>query len=115
MLVFPHTYNYRIIIGSLVVVFVLLGSYTLTNYIQLEDYKTYVSQEKKLLENELSDMVVRYENVQVENVSLRKKLEQSKVNIERVLDSIKTLKPSASYYRYIAQRLIFCKKKMQKF
>jgi len=96
MLVFPHTYNYRIIIGSLVVVFVLLGSYTLTNYIQLEDYKTYVSQEKKLLENELSDMVVRYENVQVENVSLRKKLEQSKVNIEHVLDSIKTLKPSAS-------------------
>lgn len=96
MLIFPHTYNYRIIIGSLIVVFVILGSYTFSNYNQLVDYKTYVSQEKKLLENELSDMVIRYDNIKVDNDSLRNKLQQSKLNVAHILDSIKTLQPSAS-------------------
>jgi predicted nuclease with TOPRIM domain len=55
-----------------------------------------VSQEKKLLENELSDMVIRYDNIKVDNDSLRNKLQQSKLNVAHILDSIKTLQPSAS-------------------
>ncbi|WP_397364398.1 hypothetical protein [Olleya sp. R77988] len=96
MIVFPHSFNYRLIIGSLVVAFVVLGSYSYSNYNTLEGYKTYIIQEKKLLENELSEMIKRYESVQVESKALNGKLEHSKIKIERILDSIKTLKPSAS-------------------
>ncbi|WGD35577.1 hypothetical protein [Olleya sp. YS] len=96
MIVFPQSYNYRLIIGSLVIALVILGSYTYSNYNTLENYKTYITQEKKLLENELSEMIARYESVQVDSKMLNNKLEQSKIKIERILDSIKTLKPSAS-------------------
>lgn len=41
-------------------------------------------------------MIMSYENVQVDSKTINSKLEQSKVKIERILDSIKVLKPSAS-------------------
>ena len=96
MIVIPNTYNYRLIIGSLVVAFVVLGSYSYINYDKLEDYTSYVAQEKKLLENELSEMITRYDKVQVDSESLNIKLEQSKFKIERILDSVKTLQPSTA-------------------
>ncbi|WP_146603188.1 hypothetical protein [Olleya aquimaris] len=74
----------------------MLGSYTISNYTTLENYKTYISQEKKLLENELSEMILRFDDVQVDNKQLNDKLEQSKTKIKSILDSIKTLKPSTS-------------------
>ena len=96
MIVIPHTYNYRLIIGSLVIAFVVLGSYSYLNYDKLEDYTSYVAQEKKLLENELSEMITRYDKVQVDSESLSIMLEQSKFKIARILDSVKTLQPSAA-------------------
>ncbi len=95
MLVFPHSFNYRLIISSLVIAFLALGIYTYSSFNKLEEFNIYISQEKKLLENELSDMIIRYDNFKVENTSLSKKLEISNAKIERALDSIKILKPSA--------------------
>ena len=96
MIVIPHTYNYRLVIGCLVIALVSLGTFSYFNLDKLETYNTYVTQEKKLLEIELSEMILRYDEVEVNSVVLNDKLEQSKFKIERILDSIRVLKPSAS-------------------
>lgn len=92
MIVIPQTFNYRLIIGSLAVALVVIGSYSFYNFNKLEDYKTFIHQEKKLLENELSEMITRFEDVEVENTSVNLKLEESKANIKSVLDTIQSLK-----------------------
>jgi len=92
MLVFPQTFNYRLIISSLAIALVIVGSYSLYNSNELEIYKTSIKQEKKLLVNELSEMITRYDEVENENTSINEKLEVSEAKIEGVLDSVQTLK-----------------------
>jgi hypothetical protein len=92
MIVFPRYFNYRLIIGSLAVTLVALGTYSYFNYNKLEDYKSFIKQEKKLLENELSEMITRYDTIEVDNNEIENQLEQSKVNVEHFLDTIKVLK-----------------------
>lgn len=102
MIIFPHTYHYRLIIGSLFVAFIALGVYSYVSVSKLDEYNSYISQEKKLLENELSEMIIRYENIRTEDEILNERLTQSKVRIIRILDSVKAVAPSASllsYYR----------------
>lgn len=90
-MVFPQDFNYRLIIASLAVALVATGSYSFYNFNKLEDYKTFIYQEKKLLENELSEMITRFEDVEVENTSINIKLEAYKANIKGALDSIQAL------------------------
>lgn len=96
MIVFPQTYNYRLIIGSLILALSVLGVFTVHNQNKLEEYNSYLAQEKKLIQNELSEMISRFDTIDVENKELSKQLEKSKLKLEQALDSIKTLKVSAN-------------------
>ncbi|WP_417558657.1 hypothetical protein [Mesoflavibacter zeaxanthinifaciens] len=96
MIVFPQTYNYKLIIGSLIIALSVLGVLTFQNQNKLEEYNAYLAQEKSLIQNELSEMISRFDTLYIENEELSLQLEASKLKLEQALDSIKTLKVTAN-------------------
>lgn len=105
MIVFPQTYNYRLIIGSLILALSVLGIFTVHNQNKLEEYNSYLAQEKKLIQNELSEMISRFDTIDVENKELSQQLEDSKLKLEQALDSIKTLKVSANLLTHYRSKI----------
>ena len=105
MIVFPQTYNYRLIIGSLILALTVLGVFTVHNQNKLEEYNSYLAQEKKLIQNELSEMISRFDTIDVENKELSQQLEDSKLKLEQALDSIKTLKVSANLLTHYRSKI----------
>lgn len=105
MIVFPQTYNYRLIIGSLILALSVLGVFTVHNQNKLEEYNSYLAQEKKLIQNELSEMISRFDTIDVENKELSQQLEDSKLKLEQALDSIKTLKVSANLLTHYRSKI----------
>lgn len=96
MIVFPQTYNYKLIIGSLIIALSVLGVLTFQNQNKLEEYNAYLAQEKSLIQNELSEMISRFDTLDIENEELSLQLEASKLKLEQALDSIKTLEVTAN-------------------
>jgi len=96
MIVNPQFYNYRLIIGSLVIAIVILGSFSYSSYTTLNDYQEFIEQEKSLVQNELSEMITQYDAVDVENKNINQQLVITKQKINSVLDSVKSLKPNVS-------------------
>lgn len=96
MIVFPQTYNYKLIIGSLIIALSILGVFTFQNQNKLEEYNAYLAQEKSLIQNELSEMISRFDTLDIENEELSLQLEASKLKLEQALDSIKTLEVTAN-------------------
>ncbi|MBN2867181.1 MAG: hypothetical protein JXK08_00780 [Flavobacteriaceae bacterium] len=114
MIVFPQTYNYRLIIGSLILALSVLGVFTVHNQNKLEEYNSYLAQEKKLIQNELSEMISRFDTIDVENKELSKQLEKSKLKLEQALDSIKTLKVSANLLTHYRSKVEMLKDERNK-
>ena len=96
MIVIPQLFNYRLIIGSLVIAIVVLGSYSFSSYSTLKDHQEFIEQEKKLVENELSEMISLYDDVVVGNEKLNEQLEESKFKVNSILDSLRILKANVS-------------------
>ncbi len=96
MIVNPQFFNYRLIIGSLVITIVGLSIFSYVNYNKLKVNQEFIEQEHKLVENELSEMISSYELVVVENKKTNVELEKTKQKINSILDSVKMLKPNAS-------------------
>lgn len=92
MIVNPQLFNYRLIIGTLVVAIVVLGSYSLTSYNTLKKRQDFVTQETKLVQNELSALIALYDDVSVENEELSLQLQQSKTRMKQILDSLNMVK-----------------------
>ena len=102
MIVNPQLFNYRLIIGTLVVAIVVLGSYSFSSYNTLKNHEQFVQQEVNLVQSELSDMIVLYDEVSVDNKELALQLQQSKSRMEIILDSLKIAKanfPLISKYK----------------
>ncbi|AUC82742.1 hypothetical protein [Lacinutrix sp. Bg11-31] len=104
MIVNPQLFNYRLIIGSLVIAIVILGSFSYTSYNILKENQVFIEQEKILVESELSEMISSYDAVDVKSAFIAKQLEETKSKISRILDSVKLIKPNASLIsKYRAQ------------
>ena len=96
MIVIPHSFNYRLIIGTLVIAIAVLGSYSISSYISFQEQEEFLSQETILVQNELSEMISLYDDVSVENESIKLQLEQSKAKVISILDSVKKVKANLS-------------------
>lgn len=96
MIVFPQSFNYRLIIGTLVIALAILGSYSISSFNAFEDQEEFLEQETKLVQNELSEMISLYDDVAVENESIKSQLEQSKTKMINILDSVKKVKANLS-------------------
>ncbi|WP_417199585.1 hypothetical protein [Bizionia sp.] len=92
MIVNPQLFNYKLIIGSLVIVIVVLGSYGLTSYNTLKSQEEFMEQEIKLVQSELSNMMKLYDFQRVDNNELTAQLQLSKSKLETTLDSLNLVK-----------------------
>ena len=96
MIVFPQSFNYRLIIGTLVIALAILGSYSISSFNTFQDQEEFLEQETKLVQNELSEMISLYDDVAVENEEINIQLEQSKTKVINILDSVKKVKANLS-------------------
>lgn len=92
MIVNPQLFNYKLIIGSLVIAIVVLGSYGLTSYNTLKSQEEFMEQEIKLVQSELSNMMKLHDFQRVDNNELTAQLQLSKSKLETTLDSLNLVK-----------------------
>ncbi|HLT53088.1 MAG TPA: hypothetical protein VKZ97_04335 [Flavobacteriaceae bacterium] len=105
MLVIPQLSNYRLIIGSLVVAIFVLGSFALSSYTELKGHQEFVQQEKKLVENELSQMITLYDTLKINNSNISTQLDQSRNRAMLMLDSLQKLKADVSVMSKIKSQI----------
>jgi hypothetical protein len=96
MIVNPQFFNYRLIIGSLIVTIAVLTVFSFTNYESVREHQQLLEQEKKLVENELSQMIVRYDEVANTNDYMVSQLKDAKNATKMALESLRLLKSDLS-------------------
>ena len=96
MIVSPHIFNYRIIIGSLLVVLTGLGLYSFSNYKSIKSYEDFLKQEKVLIETELSEMLESYDELSEDHGLMTAQLNDARLEAKNALDSLKLLKSDLS-------------------
>ncbi|MBP94126.1 MAG: hypothetical protein CMC55_08425 [Flavobacteriaceae bacterium] len=102
MIVNPQLFNYKLIIGSLVVAIVVLGSYSFSSYNALKNQEKFMEQEMTLVQSELSNMMKLHDFERVDNQELKLQLQQAHSKLESVLDSLNLVKsdyPLISKYK----------------
>ena len=100
MIVNPQSFNYRLIIGSLIVAVTILTVYSFTSFQSIRAHEQFLEQEKKLVESELSQMITRYDDVSISNDLLSAQLEEAKFNTKIALDSLRLLSRKQSKKGY---------------
>ncbi len=85
-----------IIIASLIVVAIVLCVLTVTQYQQNQEMSELFAIEKEEMENEYSTFATQYDELQVQinNDSLREKLESEKLKTQRLLEELRQVKSS---------------------
>ena len=111
MIVSPHIFNYRLIISSLLVVLTVLGIYSFTNYKSIKSYEEFLEQEKSLIENELSEMLTSYDQLNEDYDFLDLQLLEAKQETKDALDSLKLLKGDLSIITKFKNHLLVLKSK----
>ena len=116
MIVNPQFFNYRLIIGSLVVAIAILTIFSFTSHESVKEHQRFVEQEKKLVEIELSQLIDRYDEVASTNEFMESKLMDAKKATKSALDSLRLLKGDLSVVsKFKSQLIIFKNKNKQLF
>ena len=111
MIVNPQSFNYRLIIGSLIVAVAVLTVYSFTSYQSIVAHQQFLEQEKKLVESELSQMITRYDDVSISNDLISSQLEDAKKNTKLALDSLRMLRSDLSVLSKFKDQLFSLKLK----
>ena len=111
MIVNPQLFNYRLIISSLLVVLTVLGVYSFTNYKSIKSYEEFLKQEKLLIEKELSEMLVSYDELSQDYDLMASKLQEAKLETKNALDSLRLLKSDLSIITKFKDQLSVLKTK----
>jgi hypothetical protein len=96
MIVNPQLFNYRLIIGTLVIAIVVLGSYSFSNYQTQKNHQEFLEREALLVQNELNEMIKGYDAVKVNNNTIELELTDAKTNLSNVLDSLSVFNTDVS-------------------
>lgn len=110
MIVNPQLFNYRLIIGTLVIAIVVLGSYSFSTYKTLKNHQEFMEQETLLVQNELHEMIKSYDAVKADNNTMQLELNKAKTNLSSVLDSLLTENADASVISKYKNQLAALKK-----
>lgn len=106
MIVNPQLFNYRLIIGSLIVAIAVLTIFSFSNYESVKAHQQFLEQEKELVESELSQMIEGYDGVASSNDYLTLKLNDAKVAAKTALDSLRLVKSDVSVIASFKEQLI---------
>ena len=96
MIVNPQVFNYRLTIGTLIIAFTVLATYSFTSYNTRKSNEDFLKQEKKLLESQISEIISSYDKLETQNESLVSKLDGVTAEIVVVNDSLQQLKTKVS-------------------
>lgn len=96
MIVNPQVFNYRLIIGSLIVTIAVLATSSFLNYESVSLHEQSLEQEKKLVESELSQLIEGYDDIASTNEYMASMVSQSKLTTQIALDSLRILKSDIS-------------------
>ncbi|WP_047549913.1 hypothetical protein [Psychroserpens sp. Hel_I_66] len=105
MIVNPQLFNYRLIIGSLIIAVAVLTIYSFTSYQSIAAHQQFLEQEKKLVESELSQMISRYDDVSISNDLITSQLEDAKRATKLTLDSLRVVRSDLSILAKFKQQL----------
>lgn len=96
MIVNPQFFNYRIIIGSLIVGMAVLAIVSINSYGSSQAQRHFLDQEKKLVESELSQMISRYDHLSVKTKIQYEELENARKSAKSALEKLWLMKSDAS-------------------
>ena len=111
MIVSPHIFNYRLIISSLLVVLTVLGVFSFTNYKSVQSHEEFLKQEKVLIENELSEMLLSYDELSKDYGLMDSQLQEAKIETKNALDSLRLLNSDLSIISKFKGHLLILKSK----
>ena len=111
MIVNPQLFNYRLIISSLLVVLTVLGIYSFNKYKSIESYEGFLKQEKVLIETELSEMLLSYDDLSQDYSLMASQLQEAKLETKMALDSLRLLNSDLSIVTRFKEQLIVLKSK----
>lgn len=79
----------KILTGVLAVALLALGIYTIKFYNEEKENKAILTKEKTVIEDELNDLIVKYDEAIEENEIMDQNLVDARARIDRLLDSVK--------------------------
>jgi uncharacterized protein YoxC len=110
MSVNPLAFNYKFTISTLIVAFTILAVYSYTSYNSAKLNEDFLKQEKKLLESQISDILLSYDGLGEKNKSLVLELDNAESRIEVTLDSLVQLKADVSLIHKYRNQLTHLRK-----
>ncbi len=105
MIIKPQTYNLKLVIIALLTMLCALGLYSYYNYSSLNQYKNFLVDENALIEAELNQLSMDFNALKTDNQLLSDRLEQSKIKIIRILDSVKHITPDIKLLNHYKKQL----------
>jgi uncharacterized protein YoxC len=79
----------KILTGVLAVALVVLGIFTIRSYNEGKENKAILTKEKAVIEDELNDLIVKYDEAIEENEIMDQNLVDARARIDRLWDSVK--------------------------
>ncbi len=98
MIVNPQFFNYKLIIGSLIVALVGLSVFSFSTYESEKAQKHFLKQEKQLVERELSDMLDNYDAISDSTDLISQQLMVAKNNTKSALEKLRLLEGDFSVF-----------------
>lgn len=113
MIVNPQLFNYKLIIGTLAISCLGLIGLSYYNYSSALKKQEFIIQEKKLLENQISEMISSHDELGKTNRLLLIELDAAKRNIDRSSDSLLALNSNLSLIDVYKNELFVLKKQYE--
>ncbi|PWK20313.1 coiled-coil domain-containing protein [Xanthomarina spongicola] len=114
MIVNPQLFNYRLIIGTLVIAIVVLGSYSFSNYNSLNSHQEFIEQETLLVQNELNEMIKSYDDLKIDNNTIELELTSTKAELQAALESLLNSKPDVTLISKYKNQIVTLKRERAK-
>ncbi|MBT8253948.1 MAG: hypothetical protein HKN00_02030 [Flavobacteriaceae bacterium] len=114
MIVNTTVLNFRFALGTLIVALFVLAAYGFSNYSALKSDADFLMHEKKLLQQELNKVIVRYDELGLKNDSLKSKFETAKQRAQSAFDSLDKLKIDVSVLTQVQSELMFLRRQNKK-
>lgn len=111
MLVNPQVFNYKIIIGSLIIAMTCLGIFGFKTYESTLTEQRHLEQEKNLVEGELSQMLLRYDELSEASNLISSQLDSAKLTTRLALEKLRLMHGDASVLKKFKSELAAIKSK----
>lgn len=111
MIVNPQFFNYRLIIGSLIVTIVFLSVFSFNAYESEKAQQQFLEQEKNLVEGELSQMISKYDELSDNGSIISQELSVAKKNTKTALEKLRLVRSDFSVFSRFKSELALIKEK----